>query len=325
MHLSLRISILSRAINEPPCASRSSPSLHRTALKLGDIHRKDRVNAKLFLIPALSISCLTSLAQTSAPPSTNFFSAWENRVRATLSHQPAWPIPVIAPSSQMVQLFRFDVLHEYAPARTSTWIYDNGKGLNLIPFARTEIDINLPTYIQHNTPKTIDGAGDFNFAIKYRGFAANEQHGNYSAAFQLAGTVPTGSYKNGTLVSTLTPTILATKGFGHFALQSTLGANLPTSSSDTVGRTVTWNSTAQYRLGKIFYPELEANANFYCGGPNDGKNQTFLSPGLMVSKIKFRKDPRDRLSLTSGAGFQIATSTFHSYNHALVLTSRFAF
>jgi hypothetical protein len=324
MHISLRIAILPQAFHHYSNALRGAS--HLLASHHGSqvpTHRKDSVNVKLFLIPFLSVSTLSCLAQTAAP--SNFFSSWENRVRATLAHQPAWPIPVIAPSSQIVQLFRFDVVHQYAPARTSTWIYDNGKGLNLIPFAKTEIDINLPTYIQHNTPKTIDGAGDVNFAIKYRAFAGNEQHGNYSTAFQLAGSVPTGSYKNGTAVSTLTPTVLATKGFGHFALQSTLGAILPTSSTVTVGRTVTWNSTTQYRLGKIFYPELEANANFYHGGPNDGKNQTFLSPGLMVSKLKFRKDPKDRLALICGAGFQIATSTFHSYNHSVILTSRFAF
>ena len=46
---------------------------------------------------------------------------------------------------------------------------------------------------------------------------------------------------------------------------------------------------------------------------------------MMVSKINFRHTPNNRLALTFGAGFQIATSTFHSYNHALVFTSRFAF
>jgi hypothetical protein len=268
-----------------------------------------------------------SAAQTPAPQpaSTNFFTSWENRVRSTSARQPSWPIPVIAPSSQLVQLFRFDLVHEYAPARTTTWIYDNGKGLNLIPLKNTELDINLPTFVQHNNPKVIDGSGDFNGALKYRPFAANDTHGNYSAGGQLAFSVPTGSYKNGTAVSTLTPTVFGGKGFGHFALQSTLGAILPTSSSATIGRTITWNTTAQYRLGKIFWPELEVNANYYHLGPNDGKNQTFLSPGIMVSKIKFRHDPKDRLAVIFGAGFQVATSTFHSYNHALVLTSRFAF
>jgi hypothetical protein len=282
---------------------------------------------RLIFFSLLALLSTAAFAQTTStqPTSTNFFSAWENRVRATLSRQPTFPIPVIAPSSQMVQLFRFDYLHEYAPARTTTDIYDNGKGLNLIPFANTEIDICLPTYIQHNTPKTLDGAGDFSTLIKFRPFASPDRHHDYSLGGQVQITVPTGSYKNGTLVSTVTPTLMGGKGFGPFAIQSTLGAILPKSDVPTLGRTVLWNTTAQLRVARIFWPELEVNSNYYHEGPNNGKNQTFVSPGFMVSKINFRHTPGNRLALTFGSGFQIATSTFHAYNHAYVFTSRFAF
>ncbi|MGA7158486.1 MAG: hypothetical protein WBY53_16685 [Acidobacteriaceae bacterium] len=286
------------------------------------MHRKDLLPSLLLSLCALVSLTTPAHAQS---PNTNFFSSWQARVRATLARQPSFPIPVIAPSAQMVQLFRFDYLHEYAPARTSTDIFTNGKGLNLVPFANTEIDINLPTYIQHHNPKVHDGAGDFSTIIKFRPFASSDAHHDFSAAAQLAISVPTGSYKNGTAVSTLTPTLLAGKGFGPFVLQSTLGAILPTSATATIGRTVTWNTTAQLRLAKIFWPELEVNTNTYHQGPNDGKNQTFLSPGLMVSKINFRHTPNNRLAVTLGSGFQIATSTFHTYNHAYIFTSRFAF
>jgi hypothetical protein len=50
-----------------------------------------------------------------------------------------------------------------------------------------------------------------------------------------------------------------------------------------------------------------------------------MTPGLMVSKIKIRKDPKDRLGLMFGTGMQIATSSYHSYNHGLVLTTRITF
>jgi hypothetical protein len=286
------------------------------------MHRKNRLPSLLLSLCLISLSSTAAFAQTT---STNFFSAWENRVRATLSRQPSYPIPVIAPSSQMVQLFRFDYVHEYTPARTTTDIYTNGKGLNLIPWANTEVNINLPPYIQHNNPKVIDGAGDFSIELKFRPFASPDQHHDYSLGGQVAITVPTGSNKNGALVSIATPTLMGGKGFGPFAIQSTLGGVLPKSDASAIGRTIAWNTTAQYRVGKIFWPELEVNANYYHGGPNNGKNQTFLSPGMMVSKINFRHTPNNRLALTFGAGFQVATSTFHSYNHAFVFTSRFAF
>ena len=255
---------------------------------------------------------------------TGFFKAWEERVRATSARQPAWPVPVVAPSSVIVQLARVDFLHQYTSTHTETWNYDNGKGVNLIPFARTEFDINLPPYIQHNAPKVKDGAGDVSFVAKYRMFAANEG-GNYSTAVQVAFSVPTGSYKNGTAASTVTPTVVAGKGFGKFDIQSAIGGVLPMSSALAIGRTISWNTVAQYKVGKYFWPELEANASYYHGGPNDGKNQTFLTPGLIVSKIKLRKDPKDRLGLVLGTGMQIATSHFHSYNHGLVLTGRLTF
>jgi hypothetical protein len=256
---------------------------------------------------------------------TGFFHNWENRVRATSAMQPAWPVPVVGSPSNIVQLARIDFVRQYTSTHTLTWNYVNGKGFNFIPFAKTEFDINMPAYIQHNTPKVSDGAGDFSVVAKYRPFAANEKKGNYSTLVQLAFSIPTGSYKNGTAVSTITPTVVAGKGYRKFDVQSALGAILPTSSVPTIGRTIQWNTVAQYKVGKYFWPELEANASYFFGGANDGKNQVFLTPGIMVSKIKLRKDPKDRLGFVLGTGMQIATSHFHSYNHGLVMTGRFVF
>jgi len=45
----------------------------------------------------------------------------------------------------------------------------------------------------------------------------------------------------------------------------------------------------------------------------------------MISKIKLNHDPKSRLALVRGSGIQIATSTYHAYNHGVVLTSRIVF
>ena len=132
---------------------------------------------------------------------------------------------------------------------------------------KTEVDINVPPYIQHNNPKVMDGAGDFSMVAKYRPFSGNESNGNYSVSFQLAATGATGSYKNGALHSTLTPTLVGGKGFGNFYIQSSLGGTLPVGSVHTIGRTIVWNTVAQYRLRKIFWPEIEVNSSFYHLGP----------------------------------------------------------
>ncbi len=138
---------------------------------------------------ATRIVLFVLVSSSVANAQTGFFKAWEERVRSTSARQPPWPVPVVAPSSVIVQLARVDFLHQYTSTHTETWNYDNGKGINLIPFARTEFDINLPPYIQHNAPKVKDGAGDVSFVAKYRMFAANEG-GNYSTAVQVAFSVP---------------------------------------------------------------------------------------------------------------------------------------
>lgn len=255
---------------------------------------------------------------------SEFFKAWESRVRSTSARQPAWVVPVVSPSAVLVQLARVDFMHQYTPAHTETWNYGGGKGVNLIPFARTEVDINFPAYIEHNSSLVRDGTSDFSVAAKYRMFASSES-GNYSTAVQLAFSVPSGSYKNGAAVSTITPTFIGGKGFGAFAVQSALGAVLPTSSSEIVGRTILWNTVAQYKVGRYFWPEIEANASYFRGGANDGRTQVFVTPGLMISKIKLRSTPSSRLGLVFGSGMQIATSHYHSYNHNLILTGRLTF
>jgi hypothetical protein len=283
------------------------------------------VSGDILMKPVLLLTLLCSLLPSTVMAQTGFLHAWEDRVRATSAKQPAWPVPVVGSSSTIVQLARTDFVRQYTSTHTLTWNYDNGKGLNFIPFARAEFDINLAPYIQHNTSKAADGAGDFSMIAKYRPFAANEKHGNYSTLVQVAFSVPTGSYKNGTAVSTVTPTVVAGKGFGKFDVQSALGAVLPTSSVTAIGRTIQWNTVAQYKVGKYFWPEAELNASYFSGGANDGKSQVFVTPGIMVSKIKLRKDPKDRLGLVLGTGMQIATSSFHTYNHGLVLTGRIVF
>jgi hypothetical protein len=272
-----------------------------------------------------SIVSISALCGATGHAQSGFTSEWENRVRKTTSQQPAWAVPVITPYAGIVQLVRTDVLRQYTPTRTLTMNYGNGKGFNLIPFYKTEVDIDLPPYVQHNTPKTLDGAGDFSAVLKYRLFAGNELHGNYALSAQVLATGATGSYKNGTASTTFTATIVGGKGFKRFDFQSSIGGTMPTHAFHSIGRTISWNNVVQYRVKKIFWPELETNSTFYFLGPHDGKSQVFLTPGLMISKIKLRAEETSRLALAFGGGMQIATSSYHAYNHALVFTARIAF
>lgn len=254
-----------------------------------------------------------------------FFPAWEHRVRVTSSQQPAWPVPVFSPSSGLVQLIRFDAVRQYMPTRATVWNFDGGKGFNLIPWYNTEVDINLPPFLDHSAPNVIDGPGDFSMLAKYRIIAANEQHGSYSVSAGIAGTAPTGSYKNGSADGTISPTIFLGKGFGFFDVQTAASELLPTGHTRTIGRPIAWNTALQAKVKKFLWPEIEFNSSFNRGGANDGKDQTFVTPGFEVSKIRLVPNETSRLALIVGAGEQIALTHYHAYNHALSFTSRIVF
>ena len=223
-----------------------------------------------------------------------------------------------------MQLARFDAVREITSTHAETWIYGNSKGLDIIPWYKTELDVALPSYIEHNSTSH-DGAGDWSMLLKYRFLASDASHGNYSLSASLNGTAPTGSYKNGSSDGSVAPTLYGGKGFGRFDAQSSVGMSLPTGHTARTSRPIAWNTVAQYRATKLIYPELEFNSIFYRGGPNDGKTQAFITPGIMLSKIKFSPESNNRLALIFGGGIQIATSEYHSYNHAIIATGRISF
>lgn len=277
---------------------------------------------RMVLLTILAFVC--AQCTRSANGQSGFFNSWERRVNKTVTQQPAWPVPVVTPSSGLVQLARFDAVRQVTSTHAETWIYGNSKGFDLIPWYKTEVDITLPSYIEHNS-KARDGAGDWLMLVKYRFLAAGPKHGNYSLSASLNGTVPTGSYKNGSSDGSVAPTLYGGKGFGRFDAQSSLAITLPTGHTARLGRPIAWNSVAQYRATRLIWPELEFNSTFYRGGPNDGRIQAFVTPGVMISKIKFSRESNNRLAFIFGAGMQIATSEFHSYNHAVIATGRISF
>jgi hypothetical protein len=234
---------------------------------------------------------------------------------------------LVTTTTGLIQVARTDIVRQITPARTDTWNLDNSKGVNLIPCAKTEVAFNLPPFIKHNS-SAADGFGDLSFLGKYRIASGNAEHGSYTLSAWVLATVPTGSYKNGSTDASVQPNLGGGKGFGNFNVQSSLGATLPTGNPAMAasGRPVLWNTVAQYRVGKLFWPEIESNATFYKGGANDGKKQEFLTPGLIVGKCALHpSDPKSRPGVAFGAGMQIAASRFHSYNHELILTARWIF
>ena len=262
---------------------------------------------------------------TYAVGSGSFFERWQERASATQALQPKWIVPVVSPYPMLIQVFRADFTRQISPAHATTWNLGASRGLNLIPFARTEVDILVPPFFEHDT-KAFDGFGDFSVTGKYRILSANEKSGNYLLTAQVSTTVPTGSYANGATDAVVTPSISGGKGFGKFDGFVSVGGALPTGNVKSIGRTIATNSVLQYHMQKYLWPELEINSTVWYGGSKDGKVQTFLTPGLMVGKYAIHpKDKTSRLGMAAGVGFQTVATTYRTYNHSLIFTARFLF
>ena len=92
--------------------------------------------------------------------------------------------------------------------------------------------------------------GDWLMLAKYRFLAAGPDHANYSLSASINGTVPTGSYKNGSSDGSIEPTLYGGKGFGRFDAQSSLALTLPTGHTAKSGRPISWNTVAQCSSGR---------------------------------------------------------------------------
>lgn len=251
-----------------------------------------------------------------------FWARWFERSEKAKSEQPHWLTPNAMTTPRLEQEFRYDV--DWAQARPGgvyTENYGNTKGLELIPLDRVEVIFGIPGYVVHNNPAVPNGWSDAQFLVKYRLLAANEQHGNYILTAFISESFTTGTNRNGQLKSIVTPTLAYGKGWGDFDMQGTIGVAEPVAKTSTIGRTYTWNHTFQVHVLTKVWPELEVNQSWFSGGKNDGKEQTFLTPGVVVGRTRLT----DRLGLTVGAGVQIAVSKFHTNNHNIIASVRFPF
>jgi len=287
----------------------------------------------------LAMACAFSLAlpgtaqqSTITPHDDNFIERYQARVSATQAEQPHWVTPLVTVTPRLEQELRTDFVHQYNTKGFAIWNYDNSKGLEFIPQRYIEIIANLPPYF-YRTNGERDGFGDVSFLAKGRLFARNEEKGNAIVTVFLAASIPTGKNGNGSCCAVVTPTLAVGKGFGQLALTSTAGGSLPVTNEKGLGHTITWNNAIQYHLaktglGRLVWPEAEFNSSFYKGGPNDGHEAVYATPGIIFGRVPLthNADGRPgRLGLTFGAGQQIALTHFNTFNHATVLTLRLPF
>jgi hypothetical protein len=268
------------------------------------------------------------LASSDSFAQDGFFSGWFNMVSATQAEQPHWITALNTTTPRLEQEFRYDIQWQTHNSGVTTENYGVSKGLEIIPEKNLEVILAVPPYIVNNPDSAKDGFGDWQFLVKYRIAAGNEEHGNYilTAFYQMS--FPTGEHQEEALSPIITPTIAYGKGLRNFDVQGTLGYSLPTGNVSSIGHNLLWNNTFQYRIFKKIWPEMEVNLNQYRGGNNNivptahpGKTLVYLTPGMVLGRFNLWH----RLAFTAGGGFEIATTQFHPTNHIPILSIRFPF
>jgi len=235
--------------------------------------------------------------------------------------QPDWLSPLGTTSGRLKQEFRYDIWDQPSAAGNRTYQFGGNKGLEFIISSRAQLLVGVPTYTLVSPNGPPGGFGDLPLMLKFRISSASRTEGNYLLTFILAATAPTGSHRYGAGEAVITPTLALGKGWKRFDVQSTVGVNLPTGDTTKLGRQLLWNTVFQYQVGWKFWPELEANSTFYETGKFARSSQLFLTPGLGFGRVRLA----GRFRFSSAVGMQIAATTFHTYNHRLMLSTRISF
>jgi hypothetical protein len=257
---------------------------------------------------------------------SGWFKAYEARLAATLAEQPHWATPLVTTNPRVEEDIRTDFVRQSLAGGQQSWNYGNTKGLQVVPFRRVELRFSPPPFMTHTNPKAEDGFGDIAFRAKVRLYGSSEDHRNAIVTGLLQASVPTGKSGNGSCCAILSPTLEAGKGFGKVDFVTSLGGSLPVSNTVKLGRQIVWNNAAQYHAVGLLWTEMEINSTFYFGGSNDGKQQTFATPGVIVSRIPLNGSGGTvRLTLTLAAGEQIALTHFNTYNHSPIFSARLRF
>ena len=260
----------------------------------------------------------------------DFFDNWFARSAAAKASQPGWMTPLATVTPRLEQEVRYDQYWERAGNGASIETYGSGKGLELIPTETNEVLINVPTYEDRYFKKPAQGWGDWPFlVVKQRLLSAPEDQGNYILSAFLGVQAPSGNAAFTNHAWVITPTIAGGMGWGDFDFQTTTGVAIPLKHADDIGYAITTNLALQYHFSKVFWPELEFNNTYWSGGQRDGKDQLFVTPGLILGRFDLFQGAR----FIIGAGYQFAVSPTKStvpvltptYDHSWILTARIAF
>jgi hypothetical protein len=317
--------IMAQTGDDPPCAHEVAGSMQAcgNANTAGAVSSVDE-NESRTATPEASNQASTGASNQAVPVASNqgdWVQHWMRTVDEARAGQPHFVAPIVTTHVVLVEQYRYDISRQQdGIGGTATSNYGASRGLEIIPTTRLEIGISPPPYLEHQSGQP-DGFGDLAFQLKYRAFSAPEGKGDYFVGVFFGGSIPTGTSPNGFDHAMLLPTLAAAKGIGPVDIQSTIGAGLPATGADLLGRTILFNTAVDYRIKGTVWPMLELNSTSWSGGALDGKKEVFLTPGLVLGAFPLV----ERLHLGLGAGVQIAVTQFHQYNHRWIASVRLPF
>ncbi len=253
----------------------------------------------------------------------SYYRSFREHNAAMADVQPSWMGPLIQSDARLGQAIRFSVSDAAFPGE-QTLNYGNNHGISLIAGRRFQFDLDPPSFFRNHSSAHKDGFGNAGTQLKWRIASGNAEHGNYAVSSIIYYAFAPRVYQNQMLTSFYAPAVAAGRGFGRFAVMSKFGGILPTGKIAQQGRGIEWDVTAQVHSSVRTWLDVEDNALFNFDGPFDGKTQNFLTPAAFYM-IRRREWNPEHATVVMGGGMQIATSSFHFYNHNLISELRVVF
>jgi hypothetical protein len=267
-------------------------------------------------------------------PIAAWFDRWAEVVAAARASQPEWASPVVTSTALLENRLRLDAAIEHSGNGSDTYFLPYGaKSFDLIVGPAQEIQIGAPLY-EIRTSGTRHGKALTAFAdwpgLRFKQIlaASPEGAGDYVLAAWMQLQLPTGVSRLTNNAVTLLPALGYGKGWGPFVIQGTLGGVIPTAHEGALGAQVTNNIALQYRVWDQLWPQIEVNWTWFAGGPNRGKNEVFLTPGMVLGRVNLT----ERLRFSIGLGYQRAVAPTYrpspllpAYNSAWLATTLLSF
>ncbi len=263
-------------------------------------------------------------------PIVDYFAHWSDRVEQARATQPHWETPLATSTPRLTQEVISNILLERLGNGEDLYNFGGGKGLDLIPTTTNQISLYSPPYEVRTEPRAAHGLGDWPFfLLKQRLVSANEENGNYIVTAFVSGQAPIGDVPFTNNAYVVTPTLAAGKGWGSFDIQASVAVPVPLEFENKIGTSLASNVALQYHVWKYFWPEFEFNDTYWFDGERAGKDQLFLTPGIVFGPFPVNQS----IKLNFGVGYQFAILPTKltlepltpMYDHSVLFTARVDF